>query len=199
MPRKKPTSKKVSRKSIKRTKRTKPFVEKVLVDYVGSINKRQSPLVQRYYRRQYITGIKYKVKKSPLSKKNKQLLSYVKKHKAAVAKRYNSDLVNVMKFRGYFPPEIRAAQEYSLVGKNVHTALDRLPLFIPNSNVSKYKYKGKWVSLKKKKAIIARAVKAARIQSYMDILGVTKAKAKEILNVIEKDTKQANLLKSLIY
>jgi hypothetical protein len=161
--------------------------------------RRQSALVQRYYRNQARKELKRKVNKKKFSKETKQILKYVKANKAAVAKKYNSDLVRIMKKKGYFPDEIAAAKHYSLVGKNVHNAIDKLPLMIPNKSLTRFKYRGKWITPKQKNSIIKGVVKRARIKSYMDILGVTKKQAQKILVLMGKDTKLANDLKTLIY
>ena len=132
-------------------------------------------------KRKYVT-------KGKLSKENKKLLSYVKKYKAGVAKKYNKELVVAMKKRGYFKPEIKWAKRYSLVGKNVQRAI-----------ADAEEYTGKRISKKKQNQIIKRAVKKARLKSYQDILGVTKEKAKKILSIIDKKLPGVNELKALIY
>ena len=123
-----------------------------------------------------------------LSKENKKLLSYVKKYKSVVTKKYTKEMVVAMKKRGYFRPEIKWAKRYSIVGKNVQRAI-----------ADAEEYTGKRISKKKQNQIIKRAVKKARLKSYQDILGVTKEKAKKILAIIDKSLPGVNQLKALIY
>ena len=165
--------------------------------------KKVSFIAQEFYRRRDRERNKYKyltsVKKKKLSKENKKLFSYVKKYKAAVAKKYNAALVKSMKKKGYFKMEIKFAKKYSLVGKNVLTAVDKIAIEKYNKNNTKVLVKGKWIGLKKLAAMKRRVVKAARLKSYQDILGVTKEKAKKILAIIDKSLPGANELKALIY
>jgi len=172
----------------KQRKQSKKHTAFILLDS-GKYVKRAGVKTQEYYRRHGRIANKRKyVTKGKLSKENKKLLSYVKKYKAVVAKKYNKDLVIAMKKRGYFRPEIKWAKRYSLVGKNVQRAI-----------ADAEEYTGKRISKKKQNQIIKRAVKKARLKSYQDILGVTKEKAKKILAIIDKKLPGVNELKALIY
>lgn len=133
-----------------------------------------------------------------LSAPNKKLLKYVKRYKAQVAKRYNAELETEMESRGYFAPQIRHAKNYSLVGKNV-----KLKVINVIDRYSKDRRKalvhGKWIGKNKANALVKRAVKRARIESYMDILGIDREMAKGVLELIEKKTALSYELKALIY
>jgi len=124
-----------------------------------------------------------------LSKKNKQLYDYIKRHKAAVSSRYNTEMQIAMDAAGYLPSEIEWAVKYSIVGQAVQTAIVRV-----EQRVQWYK-----LSAKKRDGYFKRAIKATRIQSYMDILGITKKKAKEIYHIFEKHLPGEFILKALIY
>jgi len=133
-----------------------------------------------------------------LSKKTKKLYTYVKKQKSAVAKKYNADLEKMMKKAGYTGSQRVQARRYSLVGKNVRTKLQPLVKRY-NRNNTKGLVNGKWIGIKKVRSLEKRRIKAARISSYMDILGITKEKAKEVYKEIVKETKLSFEFKALIY
>jgi hypothetical protein len=190
------------RKQKKIVRKRKKKLQEVLLLHKKPF-KKESFVVQEFHRRRDREHNKYKyltsVKKKKLSKENKKLFSYVKKYKSRVAKKYNADLVKSMKKKGYFKMEINFAKKYSLVGKNVLVAVDKIVIERYNKNNTKVLVKGKWIGLKKLAAMKRRVVKATRIKSYQDILGVTKEKAKKILNIIDKKLPGVNELKALIY
>jgi hypothetical protein len=133
-----------------------------------------------------------------LSKETKKLYTYVKKHKSVVARKYNTDLEKMMKDKGYFYSQIVQARRYSLVGKKVRT---KVAVIVKryNKNNTKGLVKGKWIGIKKVRSLEKRTIKAARIRSYMDILGISKEKAKEVYKEIEKKTQLSFEFKALIY
>lgn len=127
-------------------------------------------------------------KKIKTSKKYKKLYAYVKKYKAVVRKKYIREMVAEMRKSGrYFPQEIYFAQYYSIVGMQVQFEIAKLKSF------------KKFRSKKLEQRSIKRAVKKARIQSYMDILGITKKKAMEVYQIITKHLPGEFELKALIY
>jgi hypothetical protein len=178
----------VKRITSKQRKQSKKHTAFIILDS-GKLFKRVG-VKQQWYDRKYdrIYAKRKYLRKEKLSKENKKLLSYVKKYKSGVAKKYTREMVIAMKKRGYFAPEINWAKRYSVVGQNVQRS-------IANAE----KYLGKRISKKKQAAKIKRAVRTARIKSYQDILGVTKEKAKKILNIIDKKLPGVNELKALIY
>lgn len=185
-------------KKKKRSKRLSP--KDIILQAIPppkKVHRRLTPY-QQYLKREVVRKeIKYKYTASA-KKHHKKLYAYAKSHKAAVARRYNKDLDVLLDQRGYFKPQIKAAKRNTLVGKNVKLKL--IPIVDRyNKNHSKAYVKGKWISIKKARSLQKRAVKRARIESYMDILGVTKEKAKEILKEIEKETTLSFELKALIY
>jgi len=178
----------IKRITSKQRKQSKKHTAFILLDS-GKLSKNVGVKTQEHNRRfKRIADKRKYITKGKLSKENKKLLSYVKKYKAVVAKKYNKQLVVAMKKRGYFKPEIKWAKRYSLVGKNVQRAI-----------ADAEEYTGKRISKKKQQQIIKRAVKKARLKSYQDILGVTKDKAKKILAIIDKSLPGVNELKALIY
>lgn len=182
--------------------RRKRIVEEVLIKSVHKpkpykSRRRKSPKIQLQEKNDQRKWNKEKYLPK-LHKKNKRLYNHVRRYKAAVAKRYNDDLEIEMRKRGYFASQIRHAKNYSLVGKNVKVTVDKVVSRYNKGN-TRALVKGKWVTIKHAKSLQKRAIKRARIKSYMDILGVSKKKALEILKVIEKDTPAANELKALIY
>jgi len=134
-----------------------------------------------------------------LTKEQQKLFSYVKKYKSQVAKKYNAEFLKVLKKQGYSKSEIKYAKTYSLVGKNVQISLSKIAPTTYNKSNTKGKIKGKWYTIKQIKAKQKRAVKAARLKSYMQILGVSKKKAQQIFNIMAKDKIGANQLKAIIY
>jgi hypothetical protein len=191
------------RKSVQLRKQKKLKVVKrtwdILVD-TTTTSKRYGVKTQELHRRRSREKLKRDyITKGKLSKENRKLLSYVKKYKAGVAKKYNRELEKVLKSKKWFREEIKWAKKYSLVGKNVQIARSNINVEKYNKNNTKGKVNGKWYSKKKIADMYKRAVKKARIGSYMDILGVTKAKAKKILNIIDKKLPGVNELKALIY
>jgi hypothetical protein len=182
-------------KKIKRIR----YTEIILVDS-GKVIKRFGVKTQELHRRREREKLKRDyITKGKLSKENRKLLSYVKKYKAGVAKKYNRELVKVLKEKGWFKQEINWAKKYSLVGKNVEIARANINVEKYNKANTKGKINGKWYTKKQISAKYKRAVKKARLGSYMDILGVTKEKAKKILNIIDKKLPGVNELKALIY
>jgi hypothetical protein len=176
------------RTTVAQKKQSKKFTPYIILDS-GKYFKKVGVKTQEYNRRRERANNKYKyITKGKLSKKNKKLLSYVKKYKSAVNKQYTKDMVIAMKKRAYFWFEIKWAKKYSIVGKNVMKAV-----------ADSEKYTGKRIGKKKQNQIIKRVVKKARLKSYQDILGVTKEKAKEILRIIDKQLPGVNELKALIY
>lgn len=133
-----------------------------------------------------------------LSKANKKLYTYVKKTKSSISRKYNDDLEIMMKKKGYHYSQRIQARKYSLVGKNVKIKLSSV-VERYNRNNTKGLVKGKWIGIKKIRSLERRTVKAARIQSYMDILGISKEKAKEVYKEIEKKTNLSFEFKALIY
>lgn len=137
--------------------------------------------------------------KSKLTKHQKKLLQHIKKYKSGVVRKYNKALVSSMKKKGYFKFQIKHAKEYSYVGKKVRIELDKIVLTKWNYNVTKGYVNGKWRTAKQIDSLIKRRVKAARIKSYQEILGVTKKEAKSILGLIEKKSPAALKYIALIY
>lgn len=180
--------------------RRKKFVEEVLLQSVNpekKIRRRHSPVQQL---RQLNEERKYNKQKylPKLHKKNKSLYTYVRKYKSAVARKYNKELVVEMKKRGYFKQQIKHAKNYSIVGKNVRLEVDNVVTRYNKSN-TRALARGKWVTIEKARSLQKRAVRKARVESYMEILGVSKKKAWEILKEIDKNTPAAYELKALIY
>jgi hypothetical protein len=178
----------VKRITSKQRKQTKKHTAFIVLDS-GKLFKRIG-VKQQWYDRKYerIYAKRKYLRKEKLSKENRKLLSYVKKYKSGIAKKYTREMVVAMRKRGYFKPEISWAKRYSIVGRNVQRS-------IANAE----KYLGKRISKKKQAAKIKLAVRNARLKSYQDILGITKEKAKEILNIIDKKLPGVNELKALIY
>jgi len=184
---------------VPKSSRKKSSKSKVILD-VKKPFKKVGVRTQELHRRRSREKLKRDyIGKRKLSKENKKLLSYVKKYKSAVAKKYNIELAKAMKSRAYFSWEIKWAKKFSLVGKNVQVAWDKVPIEKYSADGKRGKVKGKWLSKKKINNMYKRVIKAARIKSYQDILGVSKEKAKGILKIIDKNLPGVNELKALIY
>lgn len=160
----------------------------VILD-TGKYRKRIGVKQQAYERSLSRKANKAKYRKQLASdRKYKRLHDYIKQYKAATAKQATKRMVAAMKKRGYFWFEIEWAKKYSIPGKYVQTAIAKVE-----------KYIGKKVNKKKQNQMYKRAIKAARIKSYMDILGIGIKKAREIYKIFEDHLPGEFELKALIY
>ena len=179
--------------------RRKKFVEEILVESLKKKKKRRRYNAVQQLRILNEERIENKKKYLPkLHKKNKSLYTYVRKYKSAVARKYNKELVIELTKRGYFKQQIKHAKKYSIVGKNVRIEVDKVITRYNKSNTKAFA-KGKWMTIDKARSLQRRSVRKARVESYMEILGVSKKKAWEILKEIDKNTPAAYELKALIY
>ena len=190
------------RKSVKLPKQKKIVVKKrtwVVLVGASTTSKKYGVKMQELHRRRDREKLKREFKKGKISKENRKLLSYIKKYKSAAAKKATAEMVAAMQGKYSFREIKWAKKTFSIVGKNVQTAWDGVPIEKYSADGKRGKVNGKWISKKKINAMYKRATKKARINSYMDILGITKEKAKKILNIIDKKLPGVNELKALIY
>jgi len=153
--------------------------------------------INRKYDRQAAKA-KY-VPKIRNKKEYKELYKHVRKYKSALSKQYRIEVKEQMKNKGYFPEHIKRAEKYSLVGMNVKLAVIKTDAIRWRRNNREAFVNGKWISAVKQVDRMKRAVKKARINSYQDILGIDKNKAKKIYDIITKDKIGSNEIKALIY
>lgn len=134
-----------------------------------------------------------------LSNTSKELYKHVRQCKSSVVRRYNKDLEKHMKEFGYLIPQINhAKRNYSVVGKHVRIKVDKV-VSRYNRNNTKALVRGKWIPVKNAISLQKRAATNARIEAYMDILGVDRKTARNILDEIKKETKLSYEFLALIY
>lgn len=145
---------------------------------------------------------KRNLKNVKLSQEQKKALAHAKRYKAAVAKRYSSQLTRTLKKRGYFKAEIDHAKNYSTIGKIVEQQkLNDIVVTRWSKDLRKAKVNGKWISQKSLDRKIVAAIKKGRIKGYMEVCGLTKKQAEKVFKILNKKGKNplADKWRALLY
>jgi hypothetical protein len=161
----------------KRKFRVPPKSEKIII---------KTAKIRRFVKKPY--GPK---QKKVLTKKAKRQIAEIRKYrklvkgkKAAFTRKYNRELVKVMKQKGYFPEDIERAKKYTLTGKAIKAAIVKLPVTRISVQKNKYFVGGKWISKKSMQTQIRNAKYWASVHLYMDLYGITLKEAKSLYSAL---------------